>query len=103
VETPVIATFIAPTPVIEMRQPAPPPLKPSEFKVAIENAELLSSNSPTGSVVRRLNRGDIVELQFKMNNAGPEWMFVTVANPRGSGFVRSELVSKQDAVEQASR
>jgi hypothetical protein len=105
-ETPVVAPVYAefvPTPVLEKRPLAQPKLRPSEFKVAMEGAELYSSNSPSGNIVRRLNRGDIVELQFKVNNAGPEWMYVNVANPKGSGFVRSEVVSKQETLEQASR
>jgi hypothetical protein len=94
IETPVYAERIAPAPQAAIPQPAPNPFGPSDFKVATESAELYSSNSPNGNVVRKLKKGDLVELQFKVNNAGPEWMFVNVANPRGSGFVRSDMVSK---------
>jgi len=88
-------------PAAEVRQPVQNPFGPSDFKISTETADLYSSNSPNGNVVRKLGKGELVELQFKVNNAGPEWMFVNVANPRGSGFVRSDTVSK--AADQASR
>ena len=96
----VVATPVRTEPVrvIEPEVPRPAPIVygPSDFQVASESAELYLSNSSNGGVVRTLSKGEVVELQFKVNNAGPEWMFVNVANPKGSGFLRSELVAKAE-------
>jgi hypothetical protein len=85
-------------------EPASPlPLR-TVFSVSAEDAALYSTNAPGGVVISHLRKGDIVEPQFTMNSAGQEWTFVSVADQKVSGFVRSDnLGKKKAAAEPTSR
>jgi len=80
------------------------PDRPSRpiFSVATETATLYSTNAAVGPVVSQLRKGEVVEPQFILNSAGQEWMFVSVANRRLSGFLRAESLGKKQT-EQTSR
>ena len=72
------------------------------FSVATETATLYSTNATAGPVVSQLRQGAVVEAQFTLYGAGQEWTFVSVADQKISGFVRSENLRKKEA-EQTSR
>lgn len=72
------------------------------FSVATDSATLYSTNATAGTVVSYLRKGEIVEPQFILNSAGQEWMFVSVADRRVSGFLRVEMLGKKQA-DQTSR
>jgi len=57
------------------------------FRVASDGLALYSTNSPIGRVVKVLKDGDVLELQFKLEGPGQEWMFVSMADRRVSGFL----------------
>jgi hypothetical protein len=61
-----------------------------KFRVAAEGLTLYSTNSPMGRVVKVLKSGDILELQFRLNYAGQEWMFVNMPDRKVSGFLPLE-------------
>ena len=72
------------------------------FSVATENATVYSTNATAGPVVSQLRQGALVEAQFTLSGAGQEWTFVSVADQKISGFIRSDNLRKKEA-EQTSR
>ena len=58
--------------------------------VITDSATLYSSNGQTGRVVRVLKKDDPLELHFKVNNGGQEWMYVNVPDQHVSGFLSSD-------------
>jgi hypothetical protein len=74
-----------------------PSLRPPVFRISVEDTALYSANSPGGRVVRVLKKGEIVQPQFRFINPGPEWTYVSVADTRVSGFLRSS--SLRDAAD----
>jgi hypothetical protein len=72
------------------------------FSVATESATLYSTNATAGPVISLLRQGALVEAQFTLYGAGQEWTFVSVADQKISGFMRSDSLRKKEA-EQTSR
>jgi hypothetical protein len=58
--------------------------------VVTDQATLYSSNAPTGRVVRVLQKDEVLELHFKVDNGGQEWMYVNVPNQQVSGFLSGD-------------
>jgi hypothetical protein len=73
-------------------QPAYPTYARRRPHVSTDSATLYSSNAPTGRVVRVLKKDEILELHFKVNNGGQEWMYVNVPNQQVSGFLSSDTL-----------
>jgi len=73
---------------------APAYVDPTKPRVLAESASLYSSNGPSGRVLRVLKRNDVLELHFKVDNGGQEWMFVNVPDQRVSGFLSTDSVSQ---------
>jgi hypothetical protein len=73
------------------------------FTVSDETASLYDTNSSSGLVVGRLRKGDVVEPKFRLLGGGQEWLFVTVADPQVSGFLRSDAVETWLVAESTSR
>ena len=80
-------------------QPAEPIVEPSSVEVAkvnpavvsIESEQPLSlRNSPRGQVIGQVQKGEKVERQFEMYEAGEKWVFVKVATQNLAGFLESE-------------
>jgi len=62
--------------------------------VSTDNATLYSSNALTGRVVRVLKKDEVLELHFKVNNGGQEWMYVNVPSQQVSGFLSSDTLAE---------
>jgi hypothetical protein len=69
--------------------------RPYVFRVASDGTELYSLNSANGSVVSVLRKGDIVEPQLEVNDAGRTWAFVNVTGQRVSGFLPRDSFERQ--------
>jgi hypothetical protein len=95
---------VAPAPKTAEASPVAAAPKPAKavFRVVTEIATLYSTNTASGEVVGQLYRGDVVEPQFTLNNAGQEWTFVSLADQGVSGFLRSANLGRKQA-EQTSR
>jgi hypothetical protein len=65
------------------------------FTVSTDNTALYSANAPGGVVISHLQKGAVVEPQFTLNSAGQEWTFVSVGDPKVTGFLRSDTVARQ--------
>jgi hypothetical protein len=88
-------------------QPSVTPSNPGQparpiYSVTTDTATMYSTNAVVGPVVSQLRKGEVVEAQFILNSAGQEWMFVSVADRRVSGFLRAETLAKKQA-DQTSR
>jgi hypothetical protein len=64
------------------------------FSVAADGTALYSLNSTKGSIVRVLHKGDVVEPQLEINDAGQTWAFVHVAGENISGFLRRDSLER---------
>jgi hypothetical protein len=80
-------------------QPAEPIVEPSSVEVekvnpavvSIESDQPLSlRNSPRGPVIGQVQKGEKVERQFEIYEAGEKWVFVKVATQNLAGFLESE-------------
>jgi hypothetical protein len=79
---------------------APPSSTPEQagpyvFCVAADGTALYSLNSTDGAVVGVLRKGDIVEPQLEVNDAGQTWAFVSVAGQKMSGFLQKDSLERQ--------
>jgi hypothetical protein len=90
------------TDAIAQAAPVPTPTRSSQhrvrpyvFCVASNGTELYSLNSANGPVVIVLQRGEIVEPQLEINDAGRTWAFVTVTGQNLSGFLRRDSLERQ--------
>ena len=73
---------VEPSSVVEKVHPA---------VVSIESEEPLSlRNSPRGPVIGQVQKGERVERQFEMYEAGEKWVFVKVATQNMAGFLESD-------------
>ena len=77
--------------------PAEPKVEPSPVEkvnpavVSIESEQPLSlRNSPRGTVIGQVQKGEKVERQFEVYEAGEKWVFVKVAAQNLAGFLESE-------------
>ncbi len=82
---------------VEPAEPAEPKVEPSSVEkvdaavVSIESEEPLSlRNSPRGPVIGQVQKGERVERQFEMYEAGEKWVFVKVATQNLAGFLESD-------------
>jgi hypothetical protein len=78
-------------------EPAEPKVEPSPVEkvnpavVSIESEQPLSlRNSPRGPVIGQVQKGERVERQFEVYEAGEKWVFVSVATQNLAGFLESE-------------
>lgn len=78
-------------------EPEEPKVEPSSVEkvnpaiVSIDSEEPLSlRNSPRGSVIGRVQKGERVERQFEMYEAGEKWVFVKVSAQNLAGFLESD-------------
>ena len=60
--------------------------------VTTDNATLYSSNALTGRIVRVLKKDEVLDVHFKVNNGGQEWMYVNVPSQQVSGFLSSDTL-----------
>jgi hypothetical protein len=58
--------------------------------VSKDGATLYSSNASTGRVIGILKKDDPLELHFKVDNGGQEWIYVNAPEQRVSGFLSSD-------------
>ncbi len=68
---------------------------PYVFCVAADGTTLYSLNSTDGAVVGVLRKGEIVEPQLEINDAGQTWAFVNVAGQKMSGFLYKDSLERQ--------
>jgi methylmalonyl-CoA mutase N-terminal domain/subunit len=80
-------------------EPAQPKVEPPSVEkvdpaiVSIESEEPLSlRNSPRGPVIGQVQKGERVERQFEMYEAGEKWVFVKVASQNLAGFLESDSI-----------
>ena len=73
----------------------PATLAPLVFSVATDETALYSLNSTDGPVVSVLRKGDIVEPQLEIRDAGQTWAYVNVAGRRTSGFLRKDDLERR--------
>ena len=71
------------------------PAGPYILGVATDETALYSLNSTNGTIVGVLRRGDIVEPQLEIKDAGQTWAFVNVAGRKMSGFVQKDNLERQ--------
>lgn len=70
-------------------------VRPYVFSIVSDGTALYSLNSASGSVVSVLQKGEIVEPQLEINDAGQTWAFVNVAGQNISGFLRKDSLERQ--------
>jgi hypothetical protein len=79
-------------PVVEQ---APVP-KTNPAVVNIQSEEpLLLRRSPRGPVIGQVQKGESVERQFEMDEAGEKWVFVKVASQNVVGFLDTKSLELQ--------
>jgi hypothetical protein len=64
-------------------------------RVLSDSAAIYSFNSSTSTVVTHLKKGDVVNPNLEVIDAGGRWTLVTVADQHTFGFVRSEYLGRQ--------
>ena len=93
------------TPVPEVASTTTPVSSPSEpiyplvFSVVTDGTALYSLNSTEGQVVGVLRKGEIVEPQLEIKDAGQTWAYVSVSGQRVSGFLRKDSLERQRLVQ----
>jgi hypothetical protein len=87
-EAPVAASLASIQPV--MPQPAFSAFAHNRPHVSKETATLYSTNGSTGRVLGVLKKDDPIELHFRVDNGGQEWVYVNAPNQRVSGFLSSD-------------
>ena len=85
---------VAETPLVQPTFAAYGNHAPRGPHVSTDNATLYSSNAPTGRVVRVLKKDELLELHFKVDNGGQEWMYVNVPSQQVSGFLSGDSLSE---------
>ena len=82
-------------PEIPSSTPVPEQAGPYVLCVAADGTALYSLNSTDGAVVGVLRKGEIVEPQLEVNDAGQTWAFVNVAGQKMSGFLQKDSLERQ--------
>ena len=81
----------APATPVEPKLEPTPVEKVNPAVVSIESEQPLSlRNSPRGPVIGQVQKGERVERQFEVYEAGEKWVFVNVATQNLAGFLESE-------------
>ena len=91
-QTPSAAATVAATGIVDgdaANKPFESSTESPVFRISTEGTPLYAANSPGARVLRVLKKGDIVQPQFRFINPGPEWTYVSLADKRVSGFLRS--------------
>jgi len=66
------------------------------YRIGPEQVSLYTTNSARGAVVGVLQKGQVVDPQFRLDGAGQRWIFVNIDDGRVSGFVRADSIEQRD-------